>query len=289
MRPTTLLSALLAAATTAAAATTLTIPVHLQAITVPSSPPILLAEITHTTKSDVETDDSPTEVTNYAAPLLPESARLVRIGAYDAKTKQWTSSVTVLSAENFGKGYSPHFVVSLDEAGEGVVGVACRGVKVDAGYTRDFGPQARVVVGAKGRQVEVNTPVVLSAEGKNVVVEEKTLLQKYVPVPRFELGLGLVLTLGQVLVGTGDWSVCGVVWGWGWEIGWRLRVYRYRSWVIRDLFSQRLRCGALAVTLLVRDGMCGLCLAHPHRDIKPQPGRCLPILQLCHESRDYSE
>ncbi|KAK1830769.1 cyclin-domain-containing protein [Podospora conica] len=167
-------------ATAAAAAASLTIPVHIQPITVPSSAPVLLAEISHTPGAPSSTDDddnTATQVTSYAAPELPESARLVRIGAYDAKAGRWTSSVTVASAENFGKGYSPHFVVNLD--GEEVVGVTCRGVKVDAGYTRDFGPQARVVGAARGEEVKVNTPVVLSPEGRKVVVEEKSMIQKY--------------------------------------------------------------------------------------------------------------
>lgn len=184
MRPTTLLSALLAGGYATAAASSLTIPVHIQPITLPPSAPVLLAEITHNPSShDSEDDDAPTRVTSYTPPSLPPSAHLVRIGAYDAHTRQWTSSVSVASAENFGKGYSPHFVVNLggDKGGEEVVvGVVVRGVRVDAGYTRDFGPQVEVVRGVEGGQVRVNSPVVLSPEGRKVVVEEKSMIQKYV-------------------------------------------------------------------------------------------------------------
>ena len=184
MRPITLLSALLAGGCATAAASSLTIPVHIQPITVPSSPPILLAEISHTppSSSSSASDDATTQVTSYSPPDLPSTARLVRIGAYDSKTGRWTSSVTVASAENFGKGYSPHFVVNLDE-GEEVVSVVCRGVRIDAGHTRDFGPQVEVVTAGRGEQVKVNQPVVL-VEGRKVVVEEKSMIQKYV-IPSF--------------------------------------------------------------------------------------------------------
>ncbi|KAK0740259.1 hypothetical protein B0T18DRAFT_448937 [Schizothecium vesticola] len=165
MRPTTLLSALLAgghaAAAAAAAASSLTIPPH------PPSP----------SSSAEDPDDATTQVTSYSPPDLPSTARLVRIGAYDSKAGRWTSSVTVASAENFGKGYSPHFVVNLDE-GEEVVSVVCRGVRIDAGHTRDFGPQVEVVTAGRGEQVKVNQPVVL-VEGRKVVVEEKSMIQKY--------------------------------------------------------------------------------------------------------------
>lgn len=182
MRPTTLLSALLAGGYANAAASSLTIPVHIQPITLPPSAPILLAEITHNPTPSPEDDDAPTRVTSYTPPSLPPTAHLVRIGAYDAHTRQWTSSVSVASAENFGKGYSPHFVVNLggDKGEEVVVGVVVRGVRVDAGYTRDFGPQVEVVRQGEGGQVRVNQPVVLSPEGKKVVVEEKSMIQKYV-------------------------------------------------------------------------------------------------------------
>lgn len=180
MRPTTLLSALLAGGYAATAAS-LTIPVHIQPITLPPSPPVLLAEITHNPSPSPEDDDNaPTQVASYTPPSLPPATHLVRIGAYDGHTRQWTSSVSVASAENFGKGYSPHFVVNLDGKGEEVVGVVVRGVRVDAGYTRDFGPQVEVVRGGAGGQVKVNTPVVLSPEGRKVVVEEKSMIQKYV-------------------------------------------------------------------------------------------------------------
>lgn len=182
MRPTTLLSALLAGGYATTAASSLTIPVHIQPITLPPSAPILLAEITHnpSSPSSDSDHDAPTQVTSYNPPSLPPTSHLVRIGAYDAATRQWTSSVSVASAENFGKGYSPHFVVNLGGDKGEVVGVVVRGVRVDAGYTRDFGPQVEVVKQGEGGQVRVNQPVVLSPEGRKVVVEEKSMIQKYV-------------------------------------------------------------------------------------------------------------
>ncbi|KAK0639289.1 hypothetical protein B0T16DRAFT_422833 [Cercophora newfieldiana] len=178
MKLTTLLSALLAGA---AAATT--VPIFIQPITVPETAPALLIEISHDTPSTSTDPTTPpqiaTEVLSYEAPEIPEGAKLVRIGAYDSKSGKWASSTTVVSVENFGKGYSPHFVLSLDANGQDLLGVAVKGVRVDAGYTRDFGPQVKVVVAGRGKQPELNKPVVLSPEGKKVVVEEKTFLQKY--------------------------------------------------------------------------------------------------------------
>jgi hypothetical protein len=89
----------------------------------------------------------------------------------------------VTLAENFGKGYAPHFVVSVDGKGE-VLGVSVRGVKIDAGHTRDFGPQVLVVPTVQGKQPDLNRPVVLSPEGRKVQPEqEKSFLQKYTPYP----------------------------------------------------------------------------------------------------------
>jgi hypothetical protein len=217
MRLTTLLSALLAGA--AARAVAETVPVFIQPITSTETAPALLAEISHdspsTSTDPTASDQIATEVLSYEAPEIPEGAELVRIGAYDRKAGRWTSPTTVISAENFGKGYSPHFVLTLDANGQDLLGVACRGVRVDAGYTRDFGPQAKAVVAGRGKQPELNKPVVLSPEGKKVVPEEKTLLQKYGSFPG---GCrGLILTWEwQVLVGVSDWYVCHDV-GWRWR------------------------------------------------------------------------
>ena len=155
-------------------ATAATAAIYLQPITSPEAPPSLLAEVAYD-----PSDPSVPEVTSYEAPELPEEARLVRVGIYDRSAARWASSTTVASADSFGKGYSPHFTVSVDLEGNGL-GVSCRGVRIDAGHTRDFGPQAKVVVTARGKQPDLNKPVVLSPEGRTVVQEEKSWFLKYV-------------------------------------------------------------------------------------------------------------
>lgn len=81
--------------------------------------------------------------------------------------------------QTFEKGYSPFFTVTLSADGKSVIGVAVKGVKVDAGYTRDFGPKVKIVRQQSGKGPELNRPVVLSAEGKLEEPEvEKTFLQK---------------------------------------------------------------------------------------------------------------
>ncbi len=140
--------------------------------------PSLVAEIRYDTL-----EPSNSEVASYEAPDIPAEAALVRVGVYDARAGAWASSTSVAAADNFAKGYSPHFVLSLDGRG-GYLGVACRGVRIDAGATRDFGPQAVVAVSAAGKQPELNKPVVLSPEGRKVAPpEEKSLLQRCVAFP----------------------------------------------------------------------------------------------------------
>lgn len=160
--------------------------IYIQPIGSGAAAPVALAEVTY----DLAAPDTQAMVTSYEAPELPDSASLVRIGVYDARAKDWTSSTSVASVRNFGKGYSPHFLltVSASEGEEGqegdvtVLGASLRGVRIDAGQTRDFGPQARLVVAGKGKQPELNRPVVLSPEGKKIEKEpEKTFLQKCVP------------------------------------------------------------------------------------------------------------
>lgn len=123
---------------------------------------------------------STSSVTSYEAPDLPEDTKTVRIGIFDKKSKQWVSGSTVASVDNFSKGYSPNFLLSVDSKGE-VVSAAIKGIKVDAGYTRDFGPKVVVLPEVKGKQPELNKPVVLSPEGKREEVQEKSFIQKYVP------------------------------------------------------------------------------------------------------------
>ena len=150
---------------------------------------------------------SSSSVVAYEAPELDDAvSSLLRIGIYDAKSSQWTSGTTLASSENFSKGYAPNLLLSVDSRGE-VLSAAVKGVRIDAGQTRDFGPQAVVLVETKGKQPELNKPVVLSPEGKKVEEVEKTFLQKYVsyaglpPEPCLgDIGLDHMLTFIQVLV-----------------------------------------------------------------------------------------
>lgn len=148
-----------------------------------SSSPVLLAGLTY--DSSAPDTASSASVTSYEAPDLPASTELVRVGIYDANQKQWAGSTSVASAENFAKGYSPHFVLSVDgTSGEEVIlGASVRGVRIDAGQTRDFGPQASLLLTSRGKQPDLNKPIVLSPEGKKVEKEEKTFLQKFVTAP----------------------------------------------------------------------------------------------------------
>ncbi|KAH7320937.1 hypothetical protein B0I35DRAFT_477476 [Stachybotrys elegans] len=139
----------------------------------PSTTPSHLAEVSYDTASLASTS-----IITYDAPEIPESAELVRIGLYDPKSSTWLSGTTVASVENFSKGYSPTLMLTVDANGE-PLSTACKGVQIDAGQTRDFGPKAIIIVETKGKQPELNKPVVLSPEGKHVVEEEKTFLQKY--------------------------------------------------------------------------------------------------------------
>lgn len=170
--------------------------VFIQPLNSPTTPPALLAELAIPDgfpRSAAEEDGSPiaSEVVSYSAPELPDdhdghddhddhdgTASLVRIGIYDPFSRAWVSSTTVASAANFAKGYAPHFVLSVDAEGR-YLGVTCRGVAIDAGVTRDFGPQAVVVRTAAGKQPVLGKPVVLTPEGRKVGQgEEKTFLQK---------------------------------------------------------------------------------------------------------------
>ncbi|KAK1750015.1 cyclin-dependent protein kinase [Echria macrotheca] len=193
-----ILTALLAGAIARATAEPQTVPVYIQPITFPDTAPTLLAEFTYDRSAD-STSAATTigaEVSSFEAPDFPEGARLARIGVYDAKAGRWISSTTAVSVDNFGKGYSPNFVLTLDsdDGRDYVVGVACRGVRVDAGYTRDFGPQVTVAVAGPGKQPELNKPVVLSPEGKKVIPEEKSFIQKYWWV--FAIGMFLLVSGG---------------------------------------------------------------------------------------------
>ncbi|KAH6621355.1 hypothetical protein B0J18DRAFT_411118 [Chaetomium sp. MPI-SDFR-AT-0129] len=122
---------------------------------------------------------------------------LVRIGLYSPATKTWVSSTSLASADNFAKGYAPRFLVTVsggseEEGGGQVLGVTCRGVAIDAGVTRDFGPQAVVVASAAGAQPALGKPVVLGEGGRKVPeAGEKSFLQKYWWV----LAIGVILSI----------------------------------------------------------------------------------------------
>lgn len=193
MRLLTLASALLSALPLVSADPS-TAKIYIQAVG-SASAPVPLAEITY----DIATPDAAASVTSYEAPELPETATLVRIGLYDSRADKWTGSTSVASAENFAKGYSPHFLLNVDATKSSVtgqededvtiLGASLRGVRIDAGQTRDFGPQARLVMTARGKQPDLNKPVVLSPEGKKVEKEEKTFLQKFVWLSLPEIGV----------------------------------------------------------------------------------------------------
>ncbi|ROT40297.1 hypothetical protein SODALDRAFT_321672 [Sodiomyces alkalinus F11] len=173
---------------------------YYQLVTASGSPkPMRLAEV----QFDPTTPESATVLSYDAPDLLFEAdaetetnadldANLVRIGLYDSKKSTWISSTSVTSASTFSKGYSPHLLLTVDTDGT-VLGAAARGVRIDAGVTRDFGPQAIVHVTGKGKTPEAGKPVVLTPDGKKHVPEqEKSFLQKYWWV----LAVLAVLTLG---------------------------------------------------------------------------------------------
>ncbi|KAI1117425.1 cyclin-domain-containing protein [Nemania sp. NC0429] len=172
--PTTLLTSLAGfALASLAAASEQTSTIYIQAVAASLTAPVPLAELQYDTLAPSEA-----QVLTYEAPELPDETELVRVGIYDPVAKAWTSSTSVASADNFDKGYSPALMLSVDQSGL-PISAAIRGVRIDAGQTRDFGPQAVVLVTAAGKQPDLNKPIVLSPEGKQVVPEEKSMLQKY--------------------------------------------------------------------------------------------------------------
>lgn len=182
MRVSTLASAVLAAASLAYAEPK-TANIYIQPFD-SSSLPFPLAEVTY----DISAPDAASaSVTSYDAPALPDSVSLVRVGIYDTKANKWSGSVSLASVENLGMGYAPFFLLSVDatkSGGEGeVLGASLRGVKLDGKETEESGPQAKVYMVGRGKQPELNKPIVLSPEGKTVEKEEKTFLQKYVVTP----------------------------------------------------------------------------------------------------------
>jgi len=206
MRVATLFSALC----TAAVASAELAKIYIQPVsTSPSTetPPDFLADIEYHVA-----DSSVSEVVSYEFPEIPEDVETVRIGLYDSSSKSWIAS-SLASVENFNKGYAPVILLSVDQAGR-PIGVTFKGTLIDAGQTRDFGPKAIVSVTRKGAQPELNKPIVLSPEGKKVVEEEKTLLQKFVSRCLSLLFMDLrLLIVSQVLVGnSGRYAFDDVGW-----------------------------------------------------------------------------
>jgi hypothetical protein len=136
------------------------------------TPATALAEI----KYNPSTLDA--KLLSFEAPEIPPNTRFVRIGTWDAAANTWKSATSMTSAETFARGFRPTLVVTLDANG-GVLGVSCKSGAIDAGQTRDFAPRVLVRKGAAPKQPELNTPVVLSKEGKvEEPAPEKTMLQK---------------------------------------------------------------------------------------------------------------
>ncbi|KAI1825090.1 cyclin-domain-containing protein [Xylaria intraflava] len=172
MRTATILAGL-AWASSLASASERTAAIYIQAISATPASPVPLAELQYDALAPADA-----QVLAYEAPELSPGTKLVRVGVYDPAAKDWASSTSVAAVENFDKGFSPALMVSVDRAGV-PVSAAVRGVRIDAGQTRDFGPQAVILVAEAGAQPDLNKPVVLSPEGKQVVPEEKTMFQKY--------------------------------------------------------------------------------------------------------------
>lgn len=179
--------------------------IYIQPIGAAAPAPTLLGEVVYNAETLLG------EVTTFEFPELPEDTRAVRVGVYDTAAGAWASATSVASVANFAKGYAPHFVLTVEDTYDGgrVVGAALRGVRIDAGQTRDFGPQAVLRAAAPGAQVELNKPVVLSPEGKLAPEEQsKTFIQKYVvqspPSLLFPIvGASLPATVAHAFAGTG--------------------------------------------------------------------------------------
>jgi hypothetical protein len=146
--------------------------IHIQSVGSSTSSIATLAEIQYNPST------LSAEIISFEPPELTGDSKLVRIGIYDAASLTWKSSTSVTSVDNFSKGFRPTIVLSLDAQG-GVLGVTCKSGKIDAGQTRDFAPKVKVLKTAKGKEPDLNKPVVLSPEGKVAEPEpEKTFFQK---------------------------------------------------------------------------------------------------------------
>ena len=222
MRLPSLFPVLLAAASLVsadAASTERTAAIYIQPVQAAPITPAPLVEVRYNTATPAHTD-SQSEIVSFEAPELPENAKLVRIGVYDPEASHWVSSTTVASVENFARGYSPHFILSVTQEGD-AVSASVRGVRVDAGQTRDFGPQVLIQVDEKGRQPDLNQPVVLKPDGKKAgEPEEKSFFQKYRCPTAMPFVVEFIANFcPQVLVDDGHFPPCHNAWRrWGREI-----------------------------------------------------------------------
>lgn len=173
MRILALLTALYATALAATDLIDSTI-ISIQAVSTTPQPPTVLAEIQYnpSTLSASLSSYSPPDLS------LASQLQLYRVGVYDEANEQWKSATSSVSVATFEKGIRQTIVLNLDGQG-GVLGVGVKGAVIDAGTSREFGPQVRVRGMGKSRPVVLNQPVKLSVEGKvEGEVVEKTLLQK---------------------------------------------------------------------------------------------------------------
>lgn len=117
-------------------------------------------------------------IDSYDAPSVAPDAGLARVGIFNEVANTWVSSTSVLSMENFTKGYAPVITLSLGPGGD-IIGISCKSEKIDAGQTRDFGPKVAIRGATDGETPNLNRPIALSKEGKvEVEIPEKTFLQK---------------------------------------------------------------------------------------------------------------
>ena len=122
---------------------------------------------------------------DYQPPAAPPHAsdddtqELIRIGLYDAKTKQWTGVLTHTSA--FRPGQASTVTLHLDDKGDVQhAGFRSTGVKQQDPEAKGAEAiQVRLVTAQAGPEPHVNKPVMVDAEGKEPVVEvQKSLLQR---------------------------------------------------------------------------------------------------------------
>lgn len=147
------------------------VPLYIQGVGSPS-PPTRVADVNYDASTLQAT------LTSFEFPDLGPESKLLRIGIYDPARLAWISSTSLATVENFNKEYALTLLLSIDNDGN-IIGVTCKGSKLDAGQTRDFGPKIKLSIAPKAKHPELNKPIVLSAEGRLAEdIPEKTFLQK---------------------------------------------------------------------------------------------------------------